>query len=63
MKSTVALLAMLFASPALALAQLGEAGPAQPPAGSRPQSGDEQALSAAAGPEVRAYPRGRARSH
>ena len=44
MKSTVALLAMLFTSPALALAQSGEAGPAQPPAGSGPQSGDEQAL-------------------
>jgi hypothetical protein len=35
---------MLFTSPALALAQSGEAGPAQPPAGSGPQSGDEQAL-------------------
>ena len=44
MKSTVALLAVLFTSPALALAQFGEAGPAQPSAGSRPQSGDEQAL-------------------
>ena len=44
MKSTVVLLAMLFTSPALALAQFGEAGPAQPSAGSRPQSGDEQAL-------------------
>ena len=44
MKSTVALVAMLFASPALALAQFGEAGPAQPSAGSRQQSSDEQAL-------------------
>ena len=42
--TTFALLAMLFAFPALALAQFGQAGPAQPSAGSPPQSGDEQAL-------------------
>ena len=44
MKSTVAVLALLFAFTPLTLAQSGGAGSAQPPAGSRQRVADEEAL-------------------